>query len=91
VERPPLSPPAAGAGADFPLVLTTAMTAELLQVNVEYLRRMVRDGRIPCHRFPGGREMRFLRDELLAWLAALPGDDQSSSSGRTHQTESIGT
>jgi hypothetical protein len=50
---------------------------------------MVREDRIPCHRFPGGREMRFLRDELLAWLAALPGADQSSS-GRTHQTDPIG-
>ena len=58
---------------DFPPVLTTAMAAELLQVHVEYLRRMVREGRIPCHRFPGGRGMRFFRDELLEWLAALPG------------------
>jgi excisionase family DNA binding protein len=82
---------AAGDPADFPPVLTAAMAAELLQVNVEYLRRMVRDGRIPCHRFPGGREMRFLRDELLVWLAALPGDDQSTSSGRTHQTDLMGT
>jgi excisionase family DNA binding protein len=78
------------AGSDFPPVLTAAMAAELLQVNVEYLRRMVREGRVPCHRFPGGRELRFLRDELLAWLAALPGDDQSSSR-RTHQTDRVGT
>jgi excisionase family DNA binding protein len=84
-------PTSAALAADFPPVLTAAMAAELLQVNVEHLRRMVRDGRVPCHRFPGGREMRFLRDELLAWLAALPGDDQSSSSGRTHQTEPVGT
>jgi excisionase family DNA binding protein len=75
----------------FPPVLTTAMAAELLQVHVEYLRRMVREGRIPCHRFPGGREMRFLRDELLQWLAALPGGDQSTSTGRTQQTDPIGT
>ncbi len=91
MEPTPLSPEATGAGAEFPPVLTTAMAAELLQVNVEYLRRMVRGGRIPCHRFPGGREMRFLRDELLGWLAALPGDDQSSSSGRTHQIDPVGT
>jgi excisionase family DNA binding protein len=78
-------------GADFPPVLTAAMAAELLQVNVETLRRMVREGRIPCHRFPGGRELRFLRYEVLAWLAALPGDDQSSSSGRTHHTDPVGT
>ena len=85
------APSGAGDATDFPPVLTTAMAAGLLQVNVEYLRRMVREGRIPCHRFPGGREMRFLRDELLAWLAALPGDDQSSSRGRTHQTDPVGT
>jgi excisionase family DNA binding protein len=65
--------------SDFPPVLTTALAAELLQVHVEYLRRMVREGRIPCHRFPGGREMRFLRDELLEWLHAQPGVDRSPS------------
>src|SRR4051794_23013527 len=59
MDEPELRSDAAG----FPPVLTTAMAAELLQVHVEYLRRMVREGRIPCHRFPGGREMRFLRDE----------------------------
>jgi excisionase family DNA binding protein len=66
----------------FPPVLTAALAAELLQVHVEYLRRMVREERIPCHRFPGGRELRFLRDELLAWLAELPGADQSTSTRR---------
>ena len=48
---------------NFPEILTTAMAAELLHVHVEYLRRMVREGRIPAHRFPGGREIRFVRDE----------------------------
>jgi excisionase family DNA binding protein len=67
---------------EFPPVLTAALAAELLQVHVEYLRRMVREERIPCHRFPGGRGLRFLRDELLAWLAALPGADQSTSTRR---------
>ena len=75
-------PPAADAGADFPNVLTTADAAELLQVHVEYLRKLVRDGKVPCHRFPGGREMRFDRDELLEWLRSLPGHDQSTSTKR---------
>ena len=83
--------PPVAASDGFPPVLTTAIAAELLQVHVEYLRRMVREGRIPCHRFPGGREMRFLRDELLEWLATLPGDDQSTSTGRTHATDAIAT
>jgi excisionase family DNA binding protein len=87
----PEAEPIETAASGFPQVLTTAMAAELLQIHVEYLRRMVREGRIPCHRFPGGREMRFLRDELLEWLAALPGEDQSTSTGRTQVTDAIGT
>ena len=70
------------APAEFPPVLTTAMAAELLQVHVEYLRRMAREGRIPCHRFPGGRELRFLRDELIDWLREQPGEDQSTTTER---------
>lgn len=58
---------------EFPPVLTAAMAADLLQIHVEYLRKLVREGKVPCHRFPGGRELRFLRDELLQWLAAQPG------------------
>jgi excisionase family DNA binding protein len=60
---------------EFPPVLTAALAAELLQVHVEYLRKLVRAGKVPCHRFPGGRELRFLRDELLEWLLTQPGPD----------------
>lgn len=63
----------------YPEILTTAMAAEMLHVHVEYLRRMVREGRIPAHRFPGGREIRFLRDELIAWVREQPGEDRSPS------------
>lgn len=63
----------------FPEILTTAMAAELLHVHVEYLRRMVRERRIPAHRFPGGREMRFLREELVEWVRNQPGFDRSPS------------
>ena len=73
---------APAAPAEFPPVLTTAMAAELLQVHVEHLRRLVRENKIPCHRFPGGREMRFDRDELLEWLRSQPGHDQSTSTKR---------
>jgi excisionase family DNA binding protein len=59
--------------ADFPPVLTAAQAADLLQIHVEYLRKLVREGKVPSHRFPGGRELRFLRDELLGWLGAQPG------------------
>ena len=75
---------------EFPPVLTAAMAAELLQVHVEYLRRLVREGKLPSHRFPGGRELRFLRDELLDWLAAQPGvgvaDDHAARSAPSTAT-----
>jgi excisionase family DNA binding protein len=65
--------------ASAPPILTTAMAAELLHVHVEYLRRMVREGRIPAHRFPGGREIRFHRDELIEWVRDQPGYNRSPS------------
>lgn len=72
-----------GGTVNYPEILTTAMAAEMLHVHVEYLRKMVREGRIPAHRFPGGREIRFLRDELIAWVREQPGDDRSpSAAGR---------
>jgi excisionase family DNA binding protein len=67
--------------SEFPPVLTAAMAAELLQIHVEYLRKLVREGKVPCHRFPGGRELRFLRDELLEWLAAQPGPAATADHG----------
>ena len=77
---------------EFPPVLTAALAADLLQVHVEYLRKMVREGRVPCHRFPGGRELRFLRDELLEWLAELPGQTRDHNrAARTQATDDIGT
>jgi excisionase family DNA binding protein len=70
---------AAPEAGGYPPILTTAMAAELLHVHVEYLRRMVREDRVPAHRFPGGREIRFLRDELIDWVRAQPGEDRSPS------------
>jgi excisionase family DNA binding protein len=66
---------------DFPEVMTTAMAAEMLHIHPEYLRKMVREQRIPAHRFPGGREIRFLRSELVEWVRAQPGHDRSPSAG----------
>ncbi len=77
-----------GAGnnaANYPEILTTAMAAEMLHVHVEYLRRMVRENRIPAHRFPGGREIRFVRDELIEWVRAQPGEDRSPSAAERTQ------
>lgn len=58
--------------SDFPPVLDTAMVAELLGMNVQVVRRMAREGSIPCYRIPGGRPFRFFRDEVLEWLKGFP-------------------
>mgnify|MGYP003347395004 CR=1 FL=1 len=76
-----------GASDQYPVILTTAMAAEMLHVHVEYLRRMVREGRIPAHRFPEGREIRFLRDELIEWVRAQAGYDRSPSAGSRRDAE----
>jgi excisionase family DNA binding protein len=75
------------AADQYPPIMTTAQAAELLSVHVEYLRRMVREGRIPAHRFPGGREIRFVRDELIAWVAQQPGYDRSPSAAERDKPE----
>ena len=75
-----------GETVNYPAILTTALAAEMLHVHPEYLRRMVREDRIPAHRFPGGREIRFLRDELIAWVQAQPGEDRSPSAAEKAQS-----
>ena len=84
---PPSTPPAPEPSGSYPEILTTAMAAEMLHVHVEYLRKMVREDRIPAHRFPGGREIRFLRDELIAWVRAQPGEDRSPSRAEASKSE----
>jgi excisionase family DNA binding protein len=55
-------------------VLTAQQAADFLSLHVEYLRRLSREGRVPCHRFGAyGREHRYLRGELLRWLGEQPG------------------
>ena len=76
------SPAAPAPASRYPDILTTALAAEMLHVHVEYLRRMVREDRIPAHRFPGGREIRFHRDELIEWVKAQPGEDRSPSAAK---------
>lgn len=63
---------------EFPPVLDTALVAEMLGMNVQVVRRLAREGKIPAYRLPGGRAFRFFRDEVLEWLKGFPvhGADQ---------------
>ncbi len=57
---------------DFPPILDTAMVADLLGMNIQMVRKYAREGRIPAYKLPGGRAMRFMRDEVVAWLRSNP-------------------
>lgn len=67
---------------DYPEVLDAGQVAELLGLNVDYVRRLSRQGVLPAKRLPGGRTFRYFKDEVLDWLrqqsvepAADPADD----------------
>jgi excisionase family DNA binding protein len=57
---------------EFPPVLDTGLVSELLGMNIQVVRRMAREGKIPAYRLPGGRAFRFFRDEVLEWLKGFP-------------------
>ena len=52
--------------ADYPPILTTQDVADLMTMNVQEVRRLVREGRIPARRI--GKAYRFFRDEIVLWL-----------------------
>jgi excisionase family DNA binding protein len=62
---------------DLPTVLDAAQVARLLNLNLDYVRKLSREGVLPAHRLPGGRTFRYFKDEVLDWLRAQPvhGDD----------------
>ncbi len=57
---------------DYPPIMDTAMVAELLGMNIQMVRKYAREGRIPAYKLPGGRAIRFMRDEVVALLLANP-------------------
>lgn len=50
-------------------ILSRAQAAELLGVCIESVSKLVRDSGLPCRRV-GGNRYRFLKSEVLSWLAA---------------------
>ena len=55
---------------DLPLVLDAAQVARLLNLNIDYVRKLTREGTLPASRLPGGRTYRYFRDDILEWLRA---------------------
>jgi len=64
--------------------LTARQLAEVLQVSESTVRRLARDGRIPCVRLTP----RLLRFNLKAVSRALDGSDTSPKTKRRHAEES---
>ncbi|MBW3601636.1 MAG: helix-turn-helix domain-containing protein [Actinobacteria bacterium] len=57
---------------DYPPVMDAAQVARLLNLNIDYVRKLARDGVLPAHRLPRGRAIRFFKDEILDWLRSQP-------------------
>lgn len=53
---------------DLPIVLDAAQVARLLNLNIDYVRKLTREGVLPASRLPGGRAYRYLRDDIFEWL-----------------------
>jgi excisionase family DNA binding protein len=53
-------------------VPSAADVAELLGMHVQMVRKYAASGRLPAYRLPGGRTLRFFRDEVLDFLKAHP-------------------
>lgn len=57
---------------DLPPVLDAAQVARLLRLNIDYVRKLSREGVLPAHRLPGGRTFRYFKEEVLDWLREQP-------------------
>lgn len=68
---------------EYPPVMDTSQVAEMLGMSVSHLRHLVRTGQIPAHRMPGGRAIKFYRDELGEWLKELPSAAMDSAKPET--------
>lgn len=78
---------------DYPPVLDAAMVADLLNMSVDTVRRLSREGVLPAHRIPGGRAFKYLKDEVLGWLREQPAHNppQRQQAGRDSATTTPGT
>lgn len=61
----------------YPDILTAALVAEILDMNLDYVRKLSREGKIPAHKMPGGRAFRYFKDEIVSWLRGLPATEDA--------------
>ena len=56
----------------YPSVIDTGQVAELLQMNVQMVRKYAREGRLPAYQLPGSRVYRFIHSEIIDYIRAHP-------------------
>jgi excisionase family DNA binding protein len=72
---------------ELPTVLDAQQVAQLLSLNIDYVRRLSRQGVIPAHRIQGGRRFHYFKDEILDWLRRQPvHHDQDAAHERERAT-----
>ena len=54
------------------VILGAQEVADLLDMNVQMVRKYAREGRLPAYRLPGGRTFKFFRSEILAHVRNYP-------------------
>lgn len=55
-------------------ILGAQEVADLLDMNVQMVRKYAREGRLPAYRLPGGRTFKFFRSEILEHVRSFPVD-----------------
>ena len=53
-------------------ILGAQEVADLLDMNVQMVRKYAREARLPAYRLPGGRTFKFFRSEILDYLRSRP-------------------
>lgn len=53
-------------------ILGAQEVADLLDMNVQMVRKYAREGRLPAYRLPGGRTFKFFRSEILDYVRNYP-------------------
>ncbi len=61
--------------SEYPDILEAHHVAEILGMNLDYVRKLSREGIIPAHKMPRGRVFRYFKDEIVTWLRELPAHD----------------
>lgn len=64
-------------------ILGAQEVADLLDMNVQMVRKYAREGRLPAYRLPGGRTFKFFRSEILDYVRSFPVDTEELASENT--------